>query len=222
MPFSQPYVANPYPYAYAQTLTSANILYEFAESLVAGVYTISWSGGGTLTIYFYNGTTLVGTTTGTSSITFNLAGAVTNYKMWNTVGNTSVVISLSGLALAPVTGTVYSYSTSQTITQTGNAWAVIVGAGGGGAGGQTGGGAGGGGGGGSGSIVNVGALILTGSQVLTVGTAGTGGGAGVAGGIGGTTTFLSFSAAGGGGGGAGGAGGAAGGAGAPGGLVLII
>jgi len=170
MPFSQPYVANPYPYAYAQTLTSANTLYDIAQSLVAGVYTISWSGGGTITIDFYNGTTLVGTATGTSPITFNLAQSITNYKMWNTVAGTSVVISLSGLALATVSGTLYTYTTSQTITLTGDGYCVLVGGGGGGGGGNSG---GTGGGGGSGGIIS-GRIQLTGSLSLTIGTGGLG------------------------------------------------
>ena len=169
MPFAQPLVSNPYPYAYAQTLTTANQLYDITQSLVAGVYTISWSGGGTINIDFYNGTTYVGTATGTSSITYNLAQSITNYKMWNSVGNVSIVIALTALALAPVSGVVTTYTTSQTITAIGDAYAVLVGGGGSGSGGsitnQ------GGGGGGSGAIV-FGRVVLTGNRPLVVGQGG--------------------------------------------------
>ena len=186
MPFTDPFVANPYPYSFAQTLTTANVVYDVTQSLVAGVYTISWSGGGTLTIDFYNGTTYVGTATGTSSITFNLAQSVTYYKMWNTVSGVSVVISLSALALAPITGTVYTYTASTTPGVSGQAYVVLVGGGGGGGDSE-------GGGGGSGDIVTA-RINLTGAEVLTVGL---GGGitTGASGSDGTATTFAALTAA---------------------------
>ena len=217
MPFANPYTANPYPYAFAQTLTTANQLYDFVESLVSGVYTITWNGGGTLNVDFYNGTTYIGTATGTSSITYNLAQSATGYKMWNTVGNVSVVISLTALALAPVSGVLTTYTTSQTITATGDGYAVLVGGGGGGGGGFSSGV--GGGGGGSGGIVGS-RIVLTGSLALVIGTGGTGGVAGTPGtngnpGI--ASTFAGLTAGGGGGGIQGGGGAAGGTAGSPGG-----
>ena len=199
MPFTDPYVANPFPFSFANTLPLANTLYDVTASLVSGVYTISWSGGGTLNIDFYNGTTLVTSVSGTSSITVNLAQSVTNYKMWCTVAPISAILSLSGLSVAPISGTVYTYTTSQTITLTGDAYGVLIGGGGGGGGGLV----DGGGGGGSGAIVTLGRLLLTGSQALVVGAAGAGAVTfNVAGTAGGTSTFAGFTAPGGGAGGA--------------------
>ena len=88
MPFANPYIANPYPYAYAQTLTTANQLYDITQSLVAGVYTISWSGGGTLNVDFYNGTTYVGTGA------FAVQGVVPG-----TTGSTVVVPTPGGVSI---------------------------------------------------------------------------------------------------------------------------
>ena len=202
MPFTDPFVANPYPYSFAQTLTLANTLYDITESLVSGVYTISWSGGGTLNVDFYNGTTLVTSTSGTSSITVNLAQGVTNYKLWASVGGISVIISLSALSLAPISGTLYTYTASGTIPLVGDGYCVVVGGGG------AGGGSSAGGGGGSGGITG-GRILLTGSLSLTIGT----GGIGVinsAGGAGTSTILGSFTAGGGGGGLTGGGAGVAG------------
>jgi len=191
MPFSQPYVANPYPYSYAQTLPLANTLYDVNQALVAGVYTISWSGGGTVTIDFYNGTTLVGTATGTSSITYNLPTGITNYKMWNTVSATSIVIALSGLAIAPIAGTVYTYTTSQTIPLVGDGYAILVGAPG----------SSGTASGGTGAIVTIGRITLTGSQAFVAGVPGAPAATAASNtGVAGTaSTFAGFTANGGGG-----------------------
>lgn len=188
MPFTDPYVQNPYPYSYAQTLTLANTLYDVNEALVAGVYTISWSGGGNVTVDFYNGTSLIGTANGVSPITFNLAQPATNYKMWNTVSNSAIVISLSGLAIGPTTGTLYTFTTSQTISLVGGAYYVLWGGGGGGGGGSSALNGGGGGGGSSGGYAS-GKIFLNGSNVLTIGQGGAGGGVGVAGSPG-TPTYL--------------------------------
>ena len=176
MPFTDPFVANPFPFAVATSCPLANQLYDVTQSLLAGVYTISWSGGGTVTIDFYNGTTFIGTANGTSSITFNLATSITNYKVWNTVAGTTIVISLSALAIAPATGTLYTYTTSGTPGLIGDAYVVIVGGGAGGSGtpGNV-----GFNGGGSGGVISFRATLI-GNEALVIGTAGVGG-------IGGTT-----------------------------------
>lgn len=189
MPFTDPFVANPYPYSFACTLASANQLYDVTQALVAGVYTISWSGGGTLYVDFYNGTTFVTNATGTSSITLNLAQGITNFKICNSVGPVSVVISLSALAIATVSGTLYTFTNSQTITLTGNGYCVIVGGGGASSNGGYGGGSGG---------ITGGPILLTGSLVLTIGLGGTP--TATNGNAGGTTTLGPYTATGGGGG----------------------
>ena len=197
MPFTDPFVANPFPFAVANTLPLANTLYDVTASLVSGVYTISWSGCGTLNIDFYNGTTFVTSATGTSSITVNLAQSVTNYKMWCTVAPISVVVSLSGLSVAPISGTLYTYTTSGTPGLVGDAYVVIVG--GGGAGGIN-------SGGGSGGLTGF-RVPLTGTETLTIGIKGV---YGVSAGKGGDTSFAGNIAGGGLGGVSGGTGGAGG------------
>lgn len=213
MPFTDPFIANPYPYAFSCTLpstTNPGAPYEIIGAFVSGIYTISWSGGGTLNVDFYNGTTFIGTATGTSSITYNLAQSATKAVLWNTIAGVSVVISLTALAIAPVSGVLTTYTTSQTITAVGDGYAILVGGGGGGGGALN----YPGGGGGSGGII-AGRVALTGSLVLTIGTAGNGGATGNNPGTAGlATTFGGLTANGGNGGlagngafGAGGAGG---------------
>ena len=132
MSFTNPIVENPYPYAYAVTAASANTLYEAVESLVPGIYTITFSGGGTINVDFYNGNTYIGTATSTSSpFLYNLGTQATNFKFWvTTVSN--VVIALTALALTETSGTLYTYTTSQTVTLTGDAYVTLVGGGQGG------------------------------------------------------------------------------------------
>lgn len=190
MPFTDPFVANPYPYAFSCTLpstTNPGAPYEISGAFVSGVYTISWSGGGTLNVDFYNGTTLISTATGTSSITFNLAQSATKAVLWNTVAGVSVVISLTALAVSPVSGVLQTYTASGTPGLIGDAYVIVVGGGGGSlnsAGSPT-------GGGGSGGI-NGGRVALTGAETLTIGTAGVANGAN-----GGSTIFAGFTATGG-------------------------
>ena len=162
MPFTDPYVANPYPYSFACTLgASPNVPLEMVEPFVAGVYTISWSGGGTLTVDFWNGSSYIGSATGTSSLTFNLAQAATKCVLWNTVGSVSIVIALTALAVAPVSGQLLTFSTSQTITNVGAAYFCLVGAAGGSVNAS----------GSSGAIVT-GRVALTGSLAFVAGIAG--------------------------------------------------
>lgn len=208
MPFTDPFVANPYPYSFSGTLgATPNVGLEIVENFVSGVYTISWSGGGTLTADFWNGSNYIGTATGTSPLTFNLAQAATKVVFWNTVGSVSVVIALTALLAAAVSGQLYIYSTSQTITITGSAYFVLVGAAGGSAGAS----------GGSGGIV-AGRVTLTGSLPLIIGTAGTSAAYNGNANPGGVSTFAGFTA----GGGGGASGSTAGAAGSPNGVIGAI
>lgn len=194
MPFTDPYVPNPFPYSVACTLpsaaTSPSTSYNLTTTLVTGVYTISWTGGGTLNIDFYNAAgTLITSSSGTSSITVNLAQQATYLKLWTTVGGITVVISLTALAVAPVSGTLYTYTSSQNIPLVGEAYVILVGGGGGSSSAS----------GGSGGVIS-GGLTLTGVAALTIGAAGTPGISGSSNGTaGGTTSLLTLSASGGGG-----------------------
>lgn len=211
MSFTNPIVENPYPYAYAITATSPNTLYEAVESLVPGIYTITFSGGGTLNVDFYSGTTYIGTATSSSSpFLYNLATQATNFKFWCSTSS-NIVISLTALALSETSGTLYTYTNSQTINLTGDAYVVLVGGGGGGGyNGST-----QAGGGGSGGITG-GRITLTGSLPLTIGAGGLGATSYPNNGQnGGNTTFGSYVAGGGGGGGGVTTPGAAGAAGSP-------
>ena len=207
MSFTNPIVENPYPYAYAITATSPNTLYEAVESLVPGIYTITFSGGGTLNVDFYSGTTYIGTATSSSSpFLYNLGTQATNFKFWCTTSS-NIVISLTALALSEISGTVYTFTTSQTVNLTGDAYVLLVG--GGGAGSASASGSTGNNGGGSGGIVTS-RLTLTGSTNLTIGTGGIGRFQ-IDGTSGGTSTFASLTATGGASGGTGGIGGTPGG-----------
>jgi len=186
MPFTDPFVANPYPYAFAVTIPGTTLPYEIVENFVSGVYTISWSGGGTLQVDFYNGNTFIGSASGTSSIIYNLAQSATKAVLWNSVSNVSVVLSLTALAAAPVSGVLNTYSASTTPGLIGDAYVVVVGGGGGGTAGTF------GSGGGSGGITG-GRVTLVGNEVLTIGNGG------APGANGGSTTFAGFTATGGGG-----------------------
>lgn len=195
MPFTDPFIANPFPFAIAFTLPAINTLYDINSSLVSGVYTISWSGGGTLSLDFYNSAgALVTSASGTSSITVNLAQSVAVVKAWCTVAPISIVLSLSGLSVAPVSGVLTIITASGTPGLVGDAYVVLIGGGGSGAAGNIGSIAGGGGG--SGAIV-FGQLNLLGNEVLTVGVGGVGVSIPGAGNVGTATTFGSLTAPGG-------------------------
>ena len=167
MPFTDPFVANPYPYAFAVTIPTTTLPYEIVENFVSGVYTISWSGGGTLQVDFYNGNTFIGSAIGTSSITYNLAQSATKAVLWNSIAGVSVVLSLTALAAAPISGVLYTYSASGTPGLVGDAYCVLVGAAGGSSNFS----------GGSGAIQTFRAT-LTGVEAFVCGVAGTPGNAG--------------------------------------------
>lgn len=171
MGFSNPFTQNPYPYAFAVTLPATTAPYEIVESFVSGVYTITWSGGGTLTADFYNGSTYIGSATGVSSLTYNLAQSATKCVLWTTVAGISVVLSLTALAVAPVSGVLTTYAASGTPGLVGDAYCVLVG---GGAAGQGGTGNVARSGGGSGGIISF-RVTLAGNEALVIGQGGVGG-----------------------------------------------
>ena len=180
---------------------TANYLYDAIQPFSAAVYNITWATGGTGRFDFWNGSTLLGTVTGTSPLNINLGTAATRLNYTLSVVGTAT-ISILSIPVAPVTGQVYTYTSSGTVTQTGPAWVTLVGGGGGGNGG--------GGAGGQSGTISGGPVLLTGTQHVTIGAGGAGGycGQGVVvngspqcGSAGGTTSFYNYNAPGGGSGG---------------------
>ena len=197
---------------------AANTLYRSTYTLTNGIYTIATTPNTVVVnIDFYdvNGALITSvTSTSGSNLTVNLATTAVQFDYWTTSGtNTSISITKSGSNIPFVSGTLYTYTTSQVIPLVGDAYCVLVGGGGGGAGSNN--TSAGGGGGGSGALVGS-KLYLTGSQSLLVGTGGAGGSTAGNGVAGGASTFAGLTANGGGGGQNGGTGGGSGGtAGAP-------
>lgn len=181
MPFTDPIVPNPLPTAFALTSTSANSLYDNSLALAAGVYTITFSMGGTVNIDFYSGTTYIGNFSGTTGQQYNLATAATNIKYWTTNSGIFILTLAALLPPAPVSGTLYTYTTSQTVTLVGDGYCLLVGGGGYGGGGF--GVSGSGTGGASGGLTG-GRVVLTGSLSAVIG------------GVQGTTTFAGYTATG--------------------------
>ena len=181
MPFTDPIVPNPLPTAFALNSTSANTLYEYAVDLAAGVYTVTFTMGGTVNIDFYSGNNYLGNFSGTTGQQYNLSTAATNIKYWTSNSGTFVLTLAALLPPAPITGTLYTYTFTQTISLVADGYCVVVG---GGANGGSGSGTlGSGYSGGSGGITG-GRITLTGNTLVTVGD------------IGGTTTLGSYSATG--------------------------
>jgi len=164
MSFTNPIVENPYPYAYAITANSPNTLYEAVESLVPGLYTITFSGGGTLNVDFYNGNTFIGNANGTSPILYNLGSQATNFKFWCTT-SANIVISLTALALSETSGTLTTYTTNTTNSVVGAAYVILIG---GGQGGQNASSSVQGGGGRSGNVYQFRANLI-GGETITIG-----------------------------------------------------
>jgi hypothetical protein len=192
-------------------VATANAYYTSTISLGAGVYQITFSGGGNGYIEFYSGTTLLGTLNGATGTTFNLSSAATSVRFTNSVIN-NMILTKTAEAISTVTGTLFTYTSSQTINaHTGPGYALLVG--GGGSGGNGGGGYSLSGGGGSGYLAG-GPVTFTSGMSLTVGNGGTvTNGSYTAGQSGNATTFSNYTAAGGSGGPEGGAGNAAAGGG---------
>jgi hypothetical protein len=185
----------------AGTAATANVLYTAVSSIPAGIYSINCVSTTVARVELYNGTTLVTSQVTTSgTVSFNLGTDCTSIRFWTDTG-TDVVVSLqyvaSPFSVSSFSGTLDTITSSTTYTQTGKAYAILVGGGGGGSAGQS--GAGGGGGGGSGGVLSTGVIDLTGSMAITVGTGGNGANSSTAvGNAGNATTFAGFTANGGG------------------------
>jgi hypothetical protein len=204
--------------AYNVTATSSNVLYSFANTVInAGVYRFTCVSSTIATILLYNGNTLLTTAvTSSGTVDVNISTAPTKVAFYTNTGS-NVLITFTFLA-APLSssasGTVDTLTTSQTYTQTGPAFVVLVGAGGGGGGTNSTYGGYRGGGGGSGGVYSS-PYTLTGNTSVTIGARGNASGSGNAGNAGGATIFGNLTSNGGGGGDAyegGGAGGTPGGA----------
>ena len=126
MPFTDPIIPNPLPTAFALTTQIANTLYENSLALIAGFYTLTFSMGGTVNVDFYNGTTYIGTASGSTGTVYDLPTAATNVKYWSSnAGN--FIITLSALSTStPTTGTLYTFTSSQTITLKGDAYIILA------------------------------------------------------------------------------------------------
>lgn len=191
--------------AYSVTATTANVLYAFNNTteLIVGVYTITSPATVVAKIFFYNGanTSFANVSTVSGTVDFNLATQPTEVAFFTSAG-TSVPIVFTYKA-EPVTtvtsGTLDTLTNTQTYTETGPAFAIIVGGGGGGAGNrQLNIGGYDGSGGASGGVQGI-EEYLTGSTTVTIGTAGNGG-TSANGNAGGATTFGNTTSNGGGGG----------------------
>ena len=183
-------------YNVAATITNAFTPYKVTQTLDAGIYSITWAGGGTVTFELFSGNTLISTSAATSPLAINLASTATSYTLWNSVGGAIVQIQLTSSSVAPVTGTLTTYTTSGTLTDTGYAyWTLVGGGGSGGSNNKTGGCSGG---------VFGGRVLLTGSMAYTIGAGAARTSGGANGSAGGNSTFNGVTA----GGGPGGIGGA--------------
>ena len=182
---------------------AANTLYRSTYTLTNGIYTIATTPNTVIVnIDFYdvNGALITSvTSTSGSNLTVNLATTAVQFDYWTTSGtNTSISITKSGSNIPYASGTLYTFTTSQTVTLKGDAYCVLVGGGGGGGGGGINPFNGGGGGSGGISIFRV---NLTGSMPLTIGNGGLGStGSGINGSSGQSSIFNGITSTGGGGG----------------------
>ena len=189
--------------AYTITATTANVLYAFTTPLEVGVYTITCPTTVVTKVYFYNGaaTSFADVSTASGTVDYNLATQPTEVALFTSAGtNVPVTFTYKAEPITTVTsGTLDTLTNTQTYTQTGPVFAIIVGGGGGGAGNrQANIGGYDGSGGASGGVQGIEAY-LTGSTTVTIGAAGNGGTA-ASGNAGGATTFGNTTSNGGGGG----------------------
>ena len=153
---------------------AANTLYRSTYTLTNGIYTIATSPNTVVVnIDFYdvNGALITSvTSTSGSNLTVNLATTAVQFDYWTTSGtNTSISITKSGSNIPYASGTLYTYTTSQTIPLVGDAYIVLVGGAGGSAGFST--SASSIATGGTGAIVT-GRINLTGTQSFIAGSPG--------------------------------------------------
>jgi hypothetical protein len=199
--------------------TLAAYPYQANFAIAAGTYSISFAGGGTVTIILFNGDTYVNTYSGLSTTnTFSVASPGDSIIYYtSTATAASIVMTLTAETVSSLSGTIETLTTSQTYNNTGYAYCVLLGGGGGGGGSggsfaRYGGTTSAGTGGGSGNAA-YGLVTLTSNMAVVIGDRGTGASPGGSGGTGGTTTFAGLSASGGSGGSPSGSSGASGGAG---------
>jgi hypothetical protein len=193
--------------AYTIPATAAATLYSSAFAVAKGVYTITTSPSSSIaTVDFWSGNTYIGTTrTASGTVTYNLGTAADLIYVTVNTADTNVTMTLVANAaiVTGVSGTLDTLTASQTYTQTGKAYVVVVGGGGGGMGnmfGTFGSGCGGGGGG-----LLASPVTLSGSTSVVIGARGNAGTGGnptpnVAANAGGATTFGTLTANGGSGG----------------------
>ncbi len=193
----------------ANTVTStiANTLYSSALSLSKGVYQITTSPTSSVAVVdFWSGNTYIGSaTTISGTVTYNLATSADTIYFTTTSNSTNITITLVANAaiVAGVSGTLDTLTNSQTYTQTGKAYVLVVGGGGGGMGSMFGNFGQGGGGGGGGLLASP--YLLTGNTSVVIGAGGTPGTGGnpnpnISANAGGATVFGNLTANGGGGG----------------------
>lgn len=115
---------------------AANTLYRSTYTLTNGIYTIATTPNTVIvSIDFYdvNGALITSvTSTSGSNLTVNLATTAVQFDYWTTSGtNTSISITKSGSNIPYVSGTLYTYTTSQNIPLSGDAYCILIGAAGG-------------------------------------------------------------------------------------------
>jgi hypothetical protein len=216
--------------AFGLSMAAANTIYQANCNLTPGVYTLSVAAGVTVTIDMFSANSYITTQSGTTGLSFNLTQSIDRVVFYASTGTNQVAnITLTATVLPIVSGTVTSYTTSQTVTGLSGLGYVVC-YGGGGSGGNFsqqiftgrytafsvlgGGGAAGG--------IGTGRIALTSSMALVIGAGGLGQASGsntTSPGLpGGSTTFGGITGSGG-GGGAGGGGGVGGGSGSAGGTT---
>lgn len=173
------------------TAASSGTLYEATIDLSTGIYTISCVSSTNATLDFFAGSTFItSATTSTGTVTVNLGTAATKFRAYTDTGSNIVITvtkTADALPTTTLSGTLDTIISSTTYTQTGTAYAVLVGGGGNGTNGIY-----GNAGGGSGAIC-AGLVTLTGSMAVVIGNGTTAGGTSA----GGTSTFNGWSAGGG-------------------------
>lgn len=159
---------------------SANTLYYSNSNFTAGTYTVSCVSSTIAYFTFWsNNNVIVSSQTLSGTATVNVGQDATSISVYTSTGsNIPVNFQLTGLSLSPYSGTVITLTNSQTYTETGKCYAVVVG---GGRSGNSGSANAGGSGGASGGISS-GVIYLNGSTSVIIGAPN------------GTTTFGNISA----------------------------
>ena len=171
------------------TAATANTLYYVYPTMSAGTYTISCVSSTNATLDFYSGNNLVtSAVTVSGSVLVNLSQTITKIAYYTNTGSNIVIsAALTGQSISPTSGTLNTFTTSQTVSLSGNGYAILIGGGGnGGSSWANGSNTPAPGGGGSSGAITFGRIQLTGSTALSIGAGG-----------GGTTTLGALSAVGG-------------------------